>query len=132
MISLISSKWPSGFAEEATDLAAAVGRWRQELSATRLEHLIRRTTIGDAHGQLVTDSLGVTRRRERDGRLIVGRATSRYEQEPAALELEHRRGAPVLPEQLCAKHIRIERSSPRDVLDDEQDAQLDALYWKLI
>ena len=78
-----------GISEEAADLATAVDGRCQEFGTARSQHVVGCLTVGDAHGQLMTDAVGVRWRSESHGWLALGWTAAGNEEEPFALELQY-------------------------------------------
>lgn len=116
--------------EECPYLASPVVGGRQELCSSLDQCLICGVTVLNPDGERVRDSRRVIWRCEAHSWLVLGRLTTCHHQQPRAIEVEHRRGASVLPRELGTKNVPIPRNRGIDIADYQDVSQLHVRSWK--
>ena len=119
-------------AEEGADLPVGLDRLGQEGRAPVAQRRERRPAVGDPDRHRMTDDVRVGRRRERDRRLVGGRAAAGDEEQPRPEGAQDARGPAVLAVYLGAEHVAIERACPIDVGHDQDVGELHPLGRKAV
>jgi len=80
----------------------------------------------------MTDDVRVGRRRERDRRLVGGRAAAGHEEQPRPEGTQDARGAAIFAVHLGTQHVAIERTCPIDVGHDQDVGELHPVGRKAV
>ena len=113
--SLISNRCPSGSRKNPRISQSDSARGARNAGAAGREHLVGTAAIRDPKGHGVAHVIGVGRRLEGHGGLVVGGVADRHQQEPRAEELQHAGRPAVLPDHRGPEDIAVERDGGREV-----------------
>src|SRR3954451_24584991 len=112
---------PVRVAEVAADLGLVLLRWGQELSASPAPLRVHGVDVGDPDVEEAAGHAPVARGLESDGRLVVGRAATGVDDDPAVGERHVRRLA--RPDGGATQHVGVEAPGTLHVIGDEEVGQ---------